>query len=515
MNPNPNENVTSAQVPVSNQSPYVYSHTSSYIPVEEPDTEETKNLKKNFGVLGLSCFLYACFYALCMYKNKSAITYPFFLAGSLWFYCFCMKKLEISLKKDSVFYMISILLLGVSTFCTADEKIIAMNKTGVWVLTFSFLLHQFYRDENWTFGRYIGNVITTMFGCLGEIARPFTDMASFAKNRGKNKSGNVFYIVIGLCVGSPLFLIVWLLLGSADMVFMNMTEGLLNMLDIGNLKGIFFTIVIMCFFSYWVMAYLCKKTFSDEKQKKASMEAAIGITVGLPITLLYLVFSGVQIVCLFLGKINLENTTYAEYARQGFFQLLLVCILNLVLVLIGRAYFKENRLLDGVMTAMSFCTYVMIVSSAFRMILYIKHYYLTFLRIFVLWALVVLFVLLTGVIISIYKKGFKLFRYSMVVVTVCYLVLSFSHPDYWIAKCNVANMESAENAGNDFFDADAYRDFSYLSGLSADAAPALKDALEGDWGEYYLDKIEIDYSHMGIRNFNLSKFVAYQILQNY
>lgn len=81
-----------------------------YIPVKKPDTEQTKSLKENFGILGLASFLYACFYTLCMYKNGSGITYPFFLAGSLWFYCFCMKKLGISLKKDSIFYMISIFL---------------------------------------------------------------------------------------------------------------------------------------------------------------------------------------------------------------------------------------------------------------------------------------------------------------------------------------------------------------------------------------------------------------------
>ena len=54
-----------------------------------------------------------------------------------------MKKLGVSLKKGSVFYMVSVLLLGISTFITADSRIIFMNKTGVWVLTISFLLRQF------------------------------------------------------------------------------------------------------------------------------------------------------------------------------------------------------------------------------------------------------------------------------------------------------------------------------------------------------------------------------------
>ncbi|MFR8843778.1 MAG: DUF4153 domain-containing protein [Waltera sp.] len=70
------------------------------------------------------------------------------------------------------------------------------------------------------------------------------------------------------------------------------------------------------------------------------------------------------------------------------------------------------------------------------MIIYIRYYYLTFLRIFVLWMLAVLFVMFIGVLINIYRESFPLFRYGVVMVTVLYLALSFSHPDYIIARVN-------------------------------------------------------------------------------
>lgn len=503
-------------------------------------TRQTENLKKNFGILGISSLLYACFYALCMYKNKSGITYPFFLAGSLWFYSFYLKKLEISLKKDSIFYVISILLLGISTFCTADGRIIAMNKAGAFVLTISFLLHQFFEDANWTFGRYVGYVIAAFFGSFGEIARPFSDMIFYRNTKGKKGKGVMLYIVIGLCFGIPLIFIIWLLLMSADMIFRNMTEAFFETLNIGNLVGILFTVTAMFFLTYCMMAFLCKKPFFDGQVERKQTEAALAITVTLPLTVLYMIFSGVQIVCLFFEKINLEQYTYAEYARQGFFQLLAVCVINLVLVLLGRAYFKENIFLKTILTVMSLCTYVMIASSAYRMILYIKQYYLTFLRFFVLWFLVVLFILLTGVVASIFHSKFPLFRYSMVVVTVCYLLLSFAHPDYWIAKCNIANMGSNSSA---FFEADAYEDYYYMTRLSADAAPALADffkeegfdaetvekavkterphdalygGFSGDapsWGYYYMEHIYENYLKLGIRNFNLSRYFSWKILK--
>lgn len=520
---------------------------------QKEETKQTENLKKHFGILGPACVLYSCFYALCMYKNGSGITYPFFLAGSLWFYCFCFKKLEITLKKDSIFYMISLLLLGLSTFCTADGRIIAMNKAGVWVLTISFLLHQVYKDENWTFGRYVGYVIAAVFGSLGEIARPFQDLAAHRRSHGKKGNGTAVYIVVGITLGLPLFCVIGLLLMSADTIFYDITYGVVEKIftitGLEDVFGVLFTVIFMFFMAYCIMSYLCKKTFSEAYKERKQTEAVLAITILAPIMILYLVFCGIQIVFLFLGKMILVGYTYAEYARQGFFQLLIVCIINLVLVLAGHAYFKESKALKAMLTVVSACTYIMIASSAYRMILYIQHFYLTFLRIFVLWSLLVLFILLTGVIVSIYKKSFPLFKYSMVVVTVCYLALSFSHPDYWIAKCNLANLgnvESAENTSRGFFRSESYNDYSYLAGLSADAAPALAEFLKEEgfslaeveekveqgmnssghisyyetfggsrsseecWGSYYLAELSQVYKDMGIRGFNLSKFIGYQ-----
>ena len=129
----------------------------------------------------------------------------------------------------------------------------------------------------------------------------------------------------------------------------------------------------------------------------------------------------------------------------------------------------------------------MIASSAMRMVIYIQYYYLTFLRILVLWGLAVLTVIFTGVIAYIAKESFPLFRYSLIVFTCLYIGLSFSHPDYWIAKVNLA---STKETRSEFFQGTAYEDYQFLCGLSADAAPVLVEwiAEEGyDFEPYYVD----------------------------
>ena len=66
---------------------------------------------------------------------------------------------------------------------------------------------------------------------------------------------------------------------------------------------------------------------------------------------------------------------------------------------------------------------------------------MTFLRILVLWFLIVLALIMGGVIISIYKGRFLLFRYIMGVVSIMYIGLAFSLPDVVAAKYNIAHEE--------------------------------------------------------------------------
>ena len=325
------------------------------------------------------------------------------------------------------------------------------------------------------------------------------------------------------------------LLCAADAAFARISRNIFGSLNFGSGFQIVFMVLAVFFVTYGIFAYLAERSLSDEAREKTPAEALPAIIVLIPLTVLYMVFCWIQIFCLFGGNFNMQGMTYAEYARRGFFDLLAVCILNLILVQAGYGFFKKNKVLDITMTVMSACTYIMIASSAFRMIQYVKHYNLTFLRVFVLWFLVVLTVLLTGVIISIFKRSFPLFRFSMVVVTVCYLLLSFAHVDYWIASYNLHRGETAGTASYHM----GHTDYSYLRYMSSDAALAFREYIEDggkeaasadegvwygedgereyfvpeeDWLTYYTKRMDTRYEKMGIRGFNLSQYIANKVL---
>lgn len=495
--------------------------------------EEKEKRVRHFRLFSITSVIYALFYTFCLYKNASGITYPFFTGGTLFCFFLSLKKLGISAKKDSIFYMIAILLLGISTFCTDSSNIISMNKAGIFVLFFVLMIHNFYGDSQWNFSKYMKSILQTIFGSIGVIGRPISDFGLFMKARKDEKETKKpygQYIFIGILISIPLLFVIMMLLCSADMVFASIVDDIFSSLKIPqNFFSICRTILFSFFASYCIIAYLVKRTIKEEIVDKRTGEPVLAITVTSILSAVYLLFCAVQIIYLFTGSMELPiGYSYAAYAREGFFQLLFICFLNLCIVLICLGRFKEHNILKAIMTVISLCTYIMIASSALRMLMYIKSYDLTFLRIFVLWSLAVIFLLMSGVLINIYKEKFPLFKYSMVVVTVFYIGLSFSHPDYFIAKYNISQMLS---------NPDTHHDTIYLAFLSADAAPAILDeetlirltdisedknaysALHqtryaGDsWMDEYATRISfhnqrIEMEGTKIRAFNLSRFIA-------
>lgn len=468
-----------------------------------------------FGAAGV---IYALFYALCLYRNTAGITYPFFVAGTFWFYCFCMKRSEVPLKSGAVFYMGTAFLLGIASCLSGDGRMLFWNRVGISLLVIGFLLHQYYEDAAWSFMYYLGALGRTVGGFVRELLTPWQDLLFYRhtqKEKMGQKESRIKYVLAGGALAVPLLFLVILLLSSADRMFSHVfTEEIVRLLRRMEWPRHIFGVAWMLFLGfgtgYGLIVFLNKRTLPAQKESRTQAEPLTAVTAASLLAVVYLLFCGVQIVGLFFGRVSLpEGYTYAGYAREGFFQLLFVCFLNLVLVLSCLAYFRKSRLLQIILTVISLCTYVMIASSALRMLLYIRCYYLTFLRILVLWALALLAVLMAGVLRRIYKEDFGLFRYSMAVVSLFYLTLSFARPDYIIARCNVYAMNAYERNEESFFSRENEPDLGYLYELSADAAPVLYELQKNYYAEeYYWEECREAAQDLSLRSFNLSVYRA-------
>ncbi|MFD8794560.1 DUF4153 domain-containing protein [Streptomyces vinaceus] len=193
----------------------------------------------------------------------------------------------------------------------------------------------------------------------------------------------------------------------------------------------------------------------------------------LPLIVLDLLFAGfnaVQLAVLFGGYDKvLERTglTYAEYARQGFWQLLWATLLTLAVIALAlrwapRGGAGDRRFVRAVLGTLCALTLVVVASALRRMDLYVDAYGLTRLRVSVaameLWlGLVIVLIMAAGVF------GARLLPRA-VAASMAAAVLSFGllSPDGMVAGTNVARFERT-----------AKLDLAYVQDLSADAVPAL------------------------------------------
>ena len=371
-------------------------------------------------------------------------------------------------------------------------------------------------DENeWNFWDYLCGGVNAVFGAIGSIARPFGDGNDFARLREKKENGKAREILIGIAVAIPVVLLIGGLLMSADLVFSNMIAKVFEGIRIpANLAGICFMLCFGFISSYCGVRYTAYRKDRQDREVKILTETTAMFTVSVLVAVLYVIFCGIQIIYLFGGGGELPaGVTYAEYARQGFFQLLVVCILNLGAVLTMEHFFQRNRAVDAVLTVISVCTIIMTASSGWRMILYIRAYQLTFLRVVVLVALAVITLLMAGTICYIWNRRFPLFQYGMAVVCVSYVLFAFAHVDAGIAAYDLAQIENGNTAG----------DYSYLSCLSTDAAPVIAEYLKehqdksyyGDgiynWKWEYMQENDRMNQPVTLRTFNLSYLRAKRI----
>lgn len=434
-----------------------------------------EKMKENYFYFGGISLIYGILFTFCLYKNFSGITVPVLVIATISVFYLFMKKIGFTIQKGSKRYMIGMILLGLANCFTTNTFFIFFDCVGIILLMTVFMIHQFYNDWSWEFLQYFKNIIVFLGTMLGEINRPFKHAAyALKKEKGKSseKGKMVTGIALGLLISILLLIIILPLLLKSDMVFTNLFHHFFSMFEDININivtpvNIFIYFIIGFVGCYAFFTNLCKYNLSiNKKERTKYYSPVIGITFNVVLSILYVIYSMIQIMYLFIGVKNglPKGITYSEYARSGFWELLFVSLINFFLVLICSYIFEENKILKVILTIISSCTFIMIASAAYRMLLYVEQYHLTFLRILVLWFLLIEAFYMAGLIYSIYGNRFSLFRY-LVMVTMCgYIALVYSRPDRTIAKYNLS--QDSVKASDVYY---------IMYNLSLDAVPELEE----------------------------------------
>ena len=189
-------------------------------------------------------------------------------------------------------------------------------------------------------------------------------------------------IAVGVLLAVPLVVVFGALLASADPVFASFFDPV-------SLLGH----VVLIVLGAWLAAALVRLALAKQPVRPEVdfrwLSASGAVTVLVAIDALFAAFAAAQLVALSEGGrkvIETAGLTWAEYARSGFFQLLTVASLTVVVVLTLRGWAKADgrtgRLVTwlGVLTVG--LTMTLVVVAFRRLDLYIDTFGLTMLRLF-------------------------------------------------------------------------------------------------------------------------------------
>lgn len=279
----------------------------------------------------------------------------------------------------------------------------------------------------------------------------------------------------GVAISAVLLLVFGLLFASADAVFAGYVERLTTApawLESAPLR-IFLFVVFGVLLAALVLVALRPVVDPVGPEAKFSVSRSVWLVPLTAVNLLFAAFVAVQITFLFGGGATVRNTaglTYAEYARQGFFQLVVVSVFVLGIVAVASAVLKTGRrerwVLAGQLGVLCALTLVILASALQRMDLYTEVYGLSRLRISVqatVWWLGAVFalVLLAGAV-RLAGRGSGWLPRTIVLVTGLALgTFAMVNPDLRVAETQVA-VRGVERMDSD-----------YMGDLGAEAVPAL------------------------------------------
>jgi hypothetical protein len=393
------------------------------------------------------------------YGKYPGISLPIFIIA---FYALLLAYTRPVLTKEArfgSFLSIPVIMISLTYLLFGNEILMVLNLLALMVLVLlQTLLITGTNSFKWhSPGILIDLLYGVFYRCMVHLAKPFSILAVLIrKKRSENESKSVgVRVLAGLLISLPLLLILLALLSSADMVFGSFIDRLPKIFDdlyMGELVGRIIAALVIFFISFsylWSLGHGEKPADGTLKSAGTSLpivkkcwDLVTVITITAAVDILYVVFVIIQFAYLFGGSGLPDGFTYAEYARSGFFELVLVTLLNIGLLACTLTFTKKGSIAAGIAfrilnTIMICCTFVMLASAHYRMSLYEEAYGYTFLRIMTQAFMVFLLVLFIITLARVWVDHLPLLKPYIAVAIVAFTVVNYINVDTLITRKNI------------------------------------------------------------------------------
>lgn len=353
---------------------------------------------------------------------------------------------------------------------------------------------------------------------IGRLPESLRGLHRAGKAMGQG-SKNRRAALAGLAVAAPLVAILVALLSSADAAF----EGLLKLIpevDLGEPIAVLLLSLLIAPVLYTLCVALQHDTSAATATRQPKGLNAITVnTVLVSIAAVYLVYLGSQLAYFVGGLSGLlpEEYTLAEYARRGFFEMAILCLLNLsfMAVAVGLVSKQDGRapLLTRILCLfVGIVTLFFVITASAKMFLYIDSFGLTRLR--VLTEVIMVFLALATVFVSVWLFVPKFAYMKAILLTALAMcsITAWADVDTVVANYNVWAYQTGVTAS-----VDAY----HLGNLSQGAIPALEKLAQDEnediasAAKYGLRKASKALGETDIRSLTIAQLIARPILEDY
>ncbi|GGX62753.1 DUF4153 domain-containing protein [Saccharospirillum salsuginis] len=278
----------------------------------------------------------------------------------------------------------------------------------------------------------------------------------------------------GLILALPLLWIFSGLLSSADAAFNRFADQAFDWFTVSDLTShVVIALVLAWVVSGWLKAVLDRgheNLFLRLPLPRIGRDETL-IVLG-SLALLFGGFVVLQLSYLFGGYEAIQGVsglTVANYARRGFFELVVIAGLTLGVLLVARAVTSSQRLYQWLALVLVGLVLVMLISAVQRFVLYIDAFGLSLDRLTVLAILLWLALTLVIFATTVLRGQFSWFASGSTLAGIAVvLLLALMNPAAWVAR---VNMDRA-------IDHQQSLDTDYLVSLGADAVPTVLDRLD-------------------------------------
>lgn len=453
-----NQNLPNRAQIESNQPPVTPPYYQPYIPRNTKPAYiafKARVISPKGLIITVLSILLSILYTESILLGSAGISVPIFAIAFYGVLFYFFRENNKQLNKAAVYITLPVFLLAFSYFIhynPSTQFITWLTLIGLISIQL-ILLSNFQVSGVFTFDMFSKAIVNLIGKPFSNLGMPFYSF-EVLKNKKSKTVKNSIYILIGLAISLPIAAILMSLFMSADAVFADATQKVIDFLGL-DFATIIWDIILGVMFGLFLAAMLLGLKYSEEKQKPVTkigdnIESIIIGTFLTIINVFIIAFVAFQFAYLFGGTVNItaSDMSYAEYARRGFFELstasgIIFAIALFVLIMTKKKAGKLPLWIQLTTVCLCVCNSVLLVSAVKRMLLYVDVYGLSVKRVLTLWFMAIIGFCLLWMVIKCFVNKIYVMKWIGLTVIVGVCILSLTNTERIIAKYNVDRYLSA------------------------------------------------------------------------